>query len=294
MTTEKKPETVIEFINFSSKYLEKNNISEARLNTELLLCDVLKYERMDLYMNFDKPLSKAEIDQFKSYLLKKKNHEPVQYITGKSHFFGYEFKIKQGILIPRPETEILVEKVLNDIFNSGKKEISVFEIGSGSGCISVSIASELLKKEIKPVIYSIDVSEEAINLSEENLEKILPGCNTVRFIKKDLFELTKLTRDFDYIVSNPPYISYDDYLNLEPGVKLFEPETALTDKSDGYTFYRKIFETASHNEFTGKVFCEIGYNQQETLCKMLSESGFKNFEFYKDYSGIERILEFRK
>lgn len=294
MNIGKKPESVIEFINFSSEFLKTNNISEARLNTELLLCDVLKCGRMDLYLNFDKPLSKDEVSRFKSFLLKRKNHEPVQYITGKSYFYGYEFNIRRGILIPRPETEILVEKVLDDIYKSGKKEVSVFEIGSGSGCISVSIASELLKKEVRANIISIDVSEEAIKLSEENSRKILPGCNLIRFLKKDLFELKKLTKDFNYIVSNPPYISKEDYSNLEPEVRLFEPEIGLTDGSDGFSFFRKIFELASFDDFTGKVFCEIGFNQSEAISKMLSELGFRDVEFYKDYSSIERILEIGK
>lgn len=293
MIKEKKPETALEYIKVSAEYLCKNNIKDARLNAELLLCDVLKCGRMDLYLNFDKPLTKDEVNLFRTFLKRRQSHEPIQYITGKAYFFGYEFKVKRGVLIPRPETEILVEKVIQDILQTGRKDVSIFEIGSGSGCISISIIAELIKENVHADIVSIDISDEALNLCEENSKRILQGNNSVRFMKTDIFRLENLPGKFDYIVSNPPYISSSDYLKLEPEVRQYEPEEALTDGNDGLSFFRRIFGIVSKDKFKGKVFCEIGFMQKDSICNLLNETGFLDYIFYKDYAGIDRILEVR-
>jgi len=292
--SDKKPLSVMDFIITSTDFLKRKSIEHARLNAELLLCEVLKCDRVKLYLEFDKPLTDDETKLFRNFLIRRGKSEPLQYITGKANFFGYEFKVTPDVLIPRPETEILVEKVLEDISAKGLNKVSIFEIGSGSGCISVSLSSELEKKNISHEIFSIDVSEKSITISEENLGEILPGNKKVKFFRKDVFEIEKLNKNFDYIVSNPPYISKEDSMELEEGIRLYEPETSLTDNSDGYTFFLKIMELASDNKFTGKVFCEIGYNQREYLEKIIAKKNFSDCKFHKDYAGIERILEISK
>lgn len=291
---QKSPVTITEFINISTNLLKEKNIRDARLNSELMLCEVLKCDRMRLYLDFEKPLSGEEIKIFRDYLKRRLRHEPLQYIFGKSSFYGLDFIVNEKVLIPRQETELLVEKVINDILTSEKVIVSIFEIGTGSGCISISIAKVLKEKNIDYVIFSIDNSAEAINVAVQNLEAIIPGEKKVRFYKKDIFEIDKLNRSFDYIISNPPYISYIEFKTLDSEVKDFEPENALTDMKDGLRFYEKIFEIASDENFKGKVYCEIGFGQSDKIEELSIKAGLKNIFFYNDYSGIKRILEVRK
>jgi len=261
------PVTVTEFIGISTKLLKEKHVLDARLNIELLLCDVLKCNRVRLYLDFDKPLSKDEVKTFKEFLKRRLKHEPLQYILGKASFYGLEFIVNKNVLIPRQETELLVERILEDIKSSGRNKISIFEIGTGSGCISISIAKNLGKEKIDYEIFSIDNSEGAIEVALENLRSNMPDEKKVRFYRKDVFEIDKLNKSFDYIISNPPYISYIDYGKLDPEVKDFEPESSLTDKDRGLKFYEKLFEIASEDNFKGKVYCEIGFGQENIQLK---------------------------
>ncbi|MBS1551493.1 MAG: HemK family protein methyltransferase, partial [Bacteroidetes bacterium] len=133
------PNSVSEFIKVSEKILKEKKINDARLNAELMLCDVLNCSRVDLYLNFDKPLTKDEIRTFKNYMQRRIKHEPLQYILGKTSFYGFDIMVNEKVLIPRQETELLVEKVLNDIKSRSLKDVSVFEIGTGSGCIAIAL-----------------------------------------------------------------------------------------------------------------------------------------------------------
>jgi len=288
------PVTVTEFIGLSTKLLKEKNILDPRLNVELMLCDVLKCNRVRLYLDFEKPLSKEEIKIFRFYLKRRLNHEPLQYILGKASFYGFDFIVNKNVLIPRPETELLVERILENIRSSKKEKVSIFEIGTGSGCISISIAKNLVEEKIDYEIFSIDNSEGAIEVALENLKLNMPDEKQIRFYRKDVFEIDKLNKSFDYIVSNPPYISYTDFEKLDPEVKDYEPESSLTDKDRGLKFYEKIFEIASDENFKGRVYCEIGFNQENDIEELLLENNLKDFSFYRDYSGIKRMLEVRK
>ena len=166
---EKKLNTLLEILNYSAELLKNSGIKDARLNIELMLCDVLNCDRIKLYLDFDKPLSKNETDQFKLYLRRRLNKEPLQYILGKTVFFGYEIFVDKNVLIPRPDTELLVESILNDIFDSKKEFINILEIGTGSGCIIVAISKELDKKNISYKIKSIDISERALEIAFKNI-----------------------------------------------------------------------------------------------------------------------------
>ncbi|MEO8666860.1 MAG: peptide chain release factor N(5)-glutamine methyltransferase, partial [Ignavibacteria bacterium] len=134
------PEKLTDCLNYCGEILKQNNIEDARLNAELMLCEVLRFSRIDMYRNYDKQLSDQEITIIKEYLDRRILREPLQYIIGRTSFYGLEFIVNKNVLIPRPETELLVEKLLKDIKESGKKKISVFEIGSGTGCISIALA----------------------------------------------------------------------------------------------------------------------------------------------------------
>jgi release factor glutamine methyltransferase len=288
------PENVVQLINISARILDEKKISDARLNAELLLADVLNCSRFDLYLNFDKPLTKDELDRFRENIKRRINHEPLQYITGRTSFYGFDFIVNNKVLIPRPETELLVERILEDIKKRSMSEVSIFEIGSGSGCISVSIAKSLLSGGTDVKIFSIDISEDSTEVAKENLKINNLSSDKVSFIVKDIFEIEKLNRDFDYIISNPPYISYDEHKKLEMDVKDFEPEIALTDFGNGLKFYEKIFQLASGDVFNGRIFCEIGFGQKDELIRILDKNKFKRYRFHNDYSSIPRILEAEK
>jgi len=288
------PVKVTDYISLSTKLLREKNILDARLNAELMLCDVLKCNRIKLYLDFEKPLSKEEVKIFKDYIKRRLKNEPLQYILGRAPFYGMDFIVNKKVFIPRQETELLVERVLEDISLLGRERISIFEIGTGSGCISISIAKNLVKEKIDFEIFSIDNSQGAIEVALENLKLNMPDQKNIKFYMKDVFEINKLNKSFDYIISNPPYISYVDYEKLEPEVKNFEPEASLTDKEQGLKFYKKIFEIASNEVFKGKIYCEIGFGQENGIKEVLLLNNFKDFSFYRDYNGIKRILEVKK
>ncbi len=288
------PVTLTEILNHSVKLLKEKDIRDARLNTELMLCDILKCDRVNLYLNFEKPISKNEAALFREYLRRRLTLEPLQYILGKTSFYGFEFIVNKSVLIPRPETELLVEKILSDITEKKKENVSIFEIGTGSGCISIALAKMLEHENINFDIFSIDKSKEAIDTANQNFKLNNLEGKQIKFYMKDVFEINKLTRHYDYIVSNPPYIAIDEFIELDAEVKDYEPDFALTDFGNGMKFYERIFRIASDNDFSGSVYCEIGFGQRSKTEELLEEYKFSNYTFYKDYSGTDRILEVTK
>ena len=288
---EKKLNTLLEILNYSAELLKNSGIKDARLNIELMLCDVLNCDRIKLYLDFDKPLSKNETDQFKLYLRRRLNKEPLQYILGKTVFFGYEIFVDKNVLIPRPDTELLVESILNDIFDSKKEFINILEIGTGSGCIIVAISKELDKKNISYKIKSIDISERALEIAFKNIKTNNLQLKNIELKCEDFYDLDHMTESFDYIVSNPPYISSDEIPKLDDEIKNFEPLSALTDFDDGFKFYNKLFKLIKDSGNNTRVFLEIGYLHFDRLNLMLNENCLNNVEFYKDYNDIYRVLK---
>lgn len=283
---EKKLTALLDIIKYSANLLQENGIKDARLNVELMFCEILDCDRMKLYLDFDKPLSQDEISAFKLMLKRRIQKEPLQYVLGKTNFYGYDIKLNNKVLIPRQETEILVDIILKDICSTLKEFVNILEIGSGSGCIAIALSKELTKKNIKHKILSVDISEDAVTLSKKNAELNGIISDNIEFMVYDFLQNNSLP-DFDYIISNPPYIPKNDFNLLDVEVKLFEPENALTDGSDGLIFYRKIF-----NLFYGKakIFLEIGDNRREYIEDELRKNNIKDYNFYKDYCNIDRVL----
>lgn len=281
---------VLQFIESARQQLEAKGISESRLNAELMLCHVLNCDRMRLYLDFDKPLKFLEQNELNEILNRRLQRIPLQYVLGKVLFYGYEFAVDNCVLIPRPETEVLVNEVLKSIRHSELKFVDIFEIGTGSGCISISLAKELDKTKTAYNINSIDISPQAIALADRNAETLGPFTGKLMHHKRDLFEITSLKRNVDYIVANPPYIAVDNIQELEEEIRLHEPLTSLTDGNDGLRFYKKIFELISKAGISSRVFCEIGYGQMEKLTQLLRISGLANYRFVDDLSGIPRVL----
>lgn len=291
---EKKLTTLLEIIKYSSDLLSEKNIKDSRLNVELMFCEVLNCERIKLYLDFDKPLKQEEISRFKVMLKRRLNFEPLQYILGKTNFFGYNIELNNNVLIPRQETEILVEKLLEDIYSSGKEKVKILEIGTGSGCIAIALSKEMDKKNIKHNIIATDISLEAIDIAQKSARANLVNEGNIIFKTEDFLSAANNNFNFDYIVSNPPYIPLNDFEKLDSEVKNYEPSISLTDGKNGLLFYDKIFNLCKSNSEIPKVFLEIGDGQKDKIEEMLKKYDISNYIFYKDNINIDRVLKINK
>ena len=277
--------TVLEVINRSADYLESKGIESARTNAELLLADILNCKRLDLYLKYDRPLSEFELNKYREYLKRRIVFEPLQYITGNVEFYGLDFLISPSVLIPRPETELLVENLIDSV--KTENEIQILDIGTGCGNIGIAVATNLPGANIT----AIDISEEAIAIAKDNTAKYKLE-NRINFICLDiLIADVKQFSTYDVVVSNPPYVSKPDYIQLQKEIKYYEPETAVTDISDGLTFYKVITPLAKKilNK-KGKLFFELGQGQSEKVKVILEENGYKEISIIQDYENIDRII----
>lgn len=277
--------TVLNAISLSEEYLLKKNVSEARINAELLLADILKCKRLDLYLKFDQPLTNTEIEKYREYLRRRGEHEPLQYILGHTEFYGLEFIVSKDVLIPRPETELLIEKILND--HSDNSSFSVLDIGTGSGAIPIA----LIKSNENITATAIDISNDALAIAKENAlnHSVL---DKIEFKSMDVFQedIMGLQR-FDVVVSNPPYVKKENYDNLEPELKDYEPQIALTDNADGLRFYKRITSVAKEllNQ-NGRLYFEISEGQGQDVSRLLKSEGFGKVDVINDYANLERIV----
>jgi release factor glutamine methyltransferase len=277
--------TVLESINLSAQYLTQKGIESSRINAELLLADILDCKRLDLYLSFDKPLGNQEIEKYRDYIRRRGNFEPLQYITGKVDFYGIELKVNSSVLIPRPETELLVENILNVL--SRDKESTILDIGCGSGNITIALAVNLASSKF----ISTDCSDEALKVAKENAEKYSVAGN-IKFEKHNILkeDLNNFPQ-FDIIVSNPPYVSREDFKSVQKEIRDYEPRSAVTDDSDGYTFFREITRKSFKKiKAGGKLFFEVAEGQSEGVTEIMKKNNFKNISVIKDYQNIDRII----
>ena len=277
--------TVLESIKLSTEYLQKKGIESPRINAELLLVNILKCKRLDLYLKFDQPLKDEEINLYREFINRRGKFEPLQYITGFVEFFGLEFKVNRSVLIPRPETEILVETIID----SAEKEenINILDIGTGSGNIAISVAKNLTNSKVS----AIDNSAEALLVAEENA-KLNSVEDKIEFLNDSILNgIIYSAKKYDIVVSNPPYISIEEFQNLQPELKFYEPRTALTDEGDGFSFFRIISsKTKNILKEKGKLFFEVGKDQHKQVENILLENDFRNVTVKKDYLNIERVV----
>lgn len=242
-----------------------------------ICCEVTKKKRSELA--FIKEFSSEELNKINEAIEKRLKHIPLAYIFGETEFYGLKFIVSKDVLIPRIDTEILVEKLIDEI-NSRDKNVDVLDIGTGSGAIAVTIA-----KETNAKVTAVDVSENALKVAKQNAK-----INNVKvnFIHSNLFENVK--GKFDIIVSNPPYIESAEINKLMPEVKDFEPILALDGGKTGLEFYEKIVDNAGkYLKPQGKLFFEIGYNQNEAVSKLMKDK-FKNVLCLKDFLGNDRVI----
>lgn len=277
--------TVLSLIEWSQLYLQERGFDEARLHAELLLAHVLGWLRLDLYLQFDRPLTPAELAAYRALFKRRLTHEPLQYILGETAFMGLTMVVERGVLIPRPETELLVELALQIINKKEGGGAQVLDIGTGSGNIAVALGHHAPGAQI----FGIDVSPEAIAVAARNVERHKLSNVSVQVL--DILSGLFAGRDLDLIVSNPPYISREQFATLEPEVRDFEPRGALTDDGDGMTFYRRLAPiTLELLRPGGEVLFEIGFGQDTDVARLLAGCGYSAVGVTKDYAGIPRVV----
>ena len=266
----------------ASFFLKKNSIKNHLLDAELLLANVLKISRDKLLLSLEKKLNNEDLKKFNLLLNKRKKNEPIAYINGKKNFWKTEFIVNKSVLIPRPDTEILLEQAIKQSKN--KNNFRVLDIGTGSGCIIISLLQE--KKNWKGI--GVDLSKEAIKIAKINA-KIQHLENRIKFVHSDIDNF--FSNKYDLILSNPPYINKYKINSLDEDVKDFEPVLALDGGPDGYSKIKKVIKRSSKLlKKKGKLILEIGFNQKFKTIILLKKNGFYTNEIYKDLSGKNRCL----
>jgi len=264
-----------------AKILKKNKIETHQLDSELVLSSLLKKKREYLLINLNQEVSKNTIDNFEKLILRRANREPLAYILKKKEFWSKDFVVNRNTLIPRPETELLCENVIR-IFKD--KNLYILDIGTGTGCIILSILSEI--KGAKGI--GVDVSKKAINVAKNNANRL--GLNKkVKFVNKSLEDIYGYK--FDLIVSNPPYIRTSGIKNLSDDVKRFEPKIALDGGKDGLDVIKKvIYKSNTILKRLGMLALEIGYGQYYKVSQILKDKNFKEELLVKDYKNNIRCI----
>ena len=276
-------------LNFGKQELNKNEIEDSLLKVRILLTDILKQSKEYLVINNTKELSLQEEKEFKEKIEKLKSGYPIQYITNKQFFRNCEFYVDENVLIPQPDTEILVEeaiKILKEKFFQ-KNKINILDLCTGSGAIIVSLGKELEKISEKYNFYGTDISEKAIEIAQKNANS---NNVNVKFYLGDLFESINVNEKIDLIVSNPPYIETDVIKTLSLEVQK-EPIIALDGGITGLDFYKRIAKESKKFLTTkGYLILEIGYNQMEAVCSIFKNNNFKIISRVKDYANNDRVI----
>lgn len=264
--------------------LKSEEIDSYIIDSQLLLCKVLKRDKVFIIVNRDYELTQDEEELFLEYINRRKNRMPIKYILEECEFMGLSFFVKEGVLIPRPDTEVLVEWAIKTINNNNLN--SICDLCSGSGAIGLSVANYV--KSVHVDLY--DISEVALDVSKENIRTL--SINNADIYYSDL--LTKAIKDkktYNLLLSNPPYIEEREISNLMRDVKDYEPYIALSGGEDGLYFYRKIIEDSCKVlEKGGYIGFEIGHNQAKDVKRLLEEKGFNKIEVLKDLSGLDRVV----
>ncbi len=277
---------VLELLKWTTEYFEKHKIPNPRLDAEVLLGYLLEKSRLQLYLHFDMPVFQHDLKVFRELIKKRIARTPISYLTNHKEFLSLDFYVDERVLIPRPETEFIVETILN---TEEDKSQRMLEIGTGSGVIATSIAINKPEWEI----IATDISGDALVVAEKNSD-VHECTEQITFLQGDLFEpIHSLDSSrFNWIVSNPPYIKTGEHDSLCSDIKDYEPHIALFAGEDGLSIIRSLI-TESPNYLLpgGKLIFEIGDRQAEPVrCLLEEQPAYKNFRFIKDYSEIERVV----
>jgi release factor glutamine methyltransferase len=277
--------TIIELINETTGYFKKKGIESARLEAELLLADCLGIERIQLYIAFERPVSEEELSRFRETVRRRAAGEPVAYLTGYREFWSLKIRVHKGVLIPRPETELLVEEALK-FLKPRDQEMTILDLGTGSGAISLALAKEIKNS----VLYATDISRAALAVARQNIAaqglqeriRLVFGDGPAPFRRRPLFDL---------VISNPPYIRSGEIAALAVEIKDHEPLQALDGGDDGLAFYRQwIPQMHSLLRNSGCVILEIGADQSGAVAQLFRDTGFSDVATAKDYAGQSRAV----
>jgi release factor glutamine methyltransferase len=278
--------TPLKIIQWAVPYLTQKGIPHARFDVECLIAEALKIDRIKVYLQFDRPLNSSELALIREPIKRRALHEPIQYILGKREFFGHSFKVGPGVLIPRPETEQLVELAIEYLKSIPEENRLVLDLGTGSGCIAISVA-----KAIACRIWAVDISETALQIAQENAMNL--GIATIQWRKGSWFEALKhedLSK-FQLVLSNPPYISLDEKDSLDPEVREYEPNEALFGGKSGLDAYEMIaFSLAQRLAPGGITFLELHADGLNKVLPLFEKMGFKGTP-YLDLQGYPRVLK---
>ena len=275
---------LLDIIHWGENLLVSNGFKNVRQEIEWMLCDLLKIDRSDIYLKINTKISKRNFSKLKEWINQRLKNKPLQYITGKTEFYGHQISVSPDVLIPRPETERLVDIAIDTIKNLSKPKI--LEVGTGSGCISIALGSA--KKDAN--ILSLDVSDSALNIAKINTKK--NNISNIKFLKLDFLESIPKGQ-YDLIISNPPYISKNEMKEIMLDVKEFEPKIALTDNNDGLEFYRRFSNKAKKmiNE-KGSLILEVGIGSHPIRVReIFYSSGFNKIDLISDYNGDPRVIK---
>jgi release factor glutamine methyltransferase len=283
--------TIRRLLEWTSSFFARKQVASPRLATELLLAHVLNIPRIKLYTDYERILDDAPLTKVRELVQRAAEHEPIAYLTGRAHFFGLEFEVTRDVLIPRPDTELIVENVLQLVrHQAGMESPRILDLCTGSGCIAAAIAYHLKTA----VVTAIDLSEKAAEIARRNVERLgLSDRVTVEI--GDLYEpLSRIVdaRPFDLIVSNPPYVATADLEKLDRNVREYEPISALEGGPDGLVLTRRILEGAAERlNPGGRIYIEIAFNQADAAKEAASKHPeLENVMVLRDLAGNDRVL----
>ena len=291
--------TIQQLLRSSIQRLKAAGIDSPSLDAELLLARALGAGRPFIIAHRDAAVAPGQAARFRAMLSRRARREPLAYITGEKEFYGYAFLVNRAVLIPRPETEFLVEAALDAVAgpdrhaggSAGKSVI--IDVGTGSGCVAVSVAKELEKRSVGHRIYALDISARALVVARRNIRRHNAGGN-VTPVKSDLFAALPAAVRADAVVSNPPYVERAAIDGLQPEIGRYEPRLALDGGDDGLDFYRKIVPAAKKRvKKNGALILEIGDGQETGVSALLEEHGFIAARTVNDYSGVSRVITAR-
>ena len=284
------PATIAETLKLASQQLREAAVANDLLDAQTLLAEALGKDRTYLIVNFNEQLSDELLADYQRLIARRASGEPLQYITGHQQFFGLEFEVTPAVLIPRPETELIVEEVIRLVEAYKIAEPVIVDVGTGSGCIAITLARELEDAEVT----AGDISEAALEIARRNAAKH-ELADRVEFVNSDLLTAFPETQFADFILSNPPYVAAHELPTLQREVRDWEPHTALTDNNDGLSFYHRLLAGAPARLKPGGVLiCELGFGQSEAVSAMADSQVWSEVRLLDDLQGIPRTLALRR
>jgi release factor glutamine methyltransferase len=282
--------TISETLKEASEHLRAASVANDLLDAQTLLAEALGEDRTYLIVNFNQQLTEDVLSKFQAMIRRRAAGEPLQYITGHQAFFGLDFEVTPDVLIPRPETELIVEETIRLVQQNGIARPAIIDVGAGSGCIAVTLARELSDARV----IASDISLAALRVARRNAARYSLE-NQIGFVASDLLNAFAEESFADFILSNPPYVSKEEMPTLQREVRDWEPRLALTDSNDGLSLYRRLLKDApSRLKPGGHLICEMGYTQSEKITAMVDRERWAEARLLDDLQGIPRTIVLRK